>query len=230
MAVSGTTNFSLDITELAEEAFERAGLEVRSGYDLRTLRRSMDLLFREWENRGINLWTVEERQLPLQTGVQTYTLGADIIDLLEHMIRLPTVGATTNQTDYVVSRVSVSTWATRTSKLQRSRPTEIWVNRQRDAPEVTLWPSPDNDDYTLVYWVMRRMNDAGAYTNTGDFPFRFYEAMCAGLALRIAMKKPEAEARIPRLKQDYEQQFMFAAEQDREKADSRFVPRKAYYR
>lgn len=230
MATSGTTNFSLDITELAEEAFERAGLEVRSGYDLRTLRRSMDLLFREWENRGINLWTVEERTLPLQTGVQTYTLGADIIDLLEHMIRLPTTGAATNQTDYVVSRISVSTWATRTSKLQRSRPTEIYIDRQRDAPQVTLWPSPDRGDYTLVYWVMRRMEDTGAYTNTGDFPFRFYEAMCAGLAYRIAMKKPEVANRIPMLKQEYEQQYMFAAEQDREKADSRLVPRRTRYR
>jgi hypothetical protein len=230
MATSGTTSFSLDVIELVEEAYERAGLELRGGYDLRSARRSMDLLFREWENRGINLWTVEERTQALSTGVQTYTLGADIVDLLEHMIRLPITGGTTSQTDYIVSRISVSTWATRTSKLQRSRPTEIYIDRQRDAPQITLWPSPDRDDYTLVYWVMRRMEDAGTYTNTGDFPFRFYEAMCAGLAYRIAMKKREVADRLPMLKAEYEAQYALAAEQDREKADSRFVPRRTYNR
>lgn len=224
MVTSDTATFSLDILEIIEEAHERAGLEVRTGYELSTARRSLNLLLIEWMNRGINLWTVDQRSLDLVRGQVSYVLDADIIDLLDHVIRLPTGLGTANQIDYKITRTSVITYSTRTNKLVESRPTEIYVDRQRDAPEVTMWPVPDNDNYQLIYWCMRRIQDIGEYTNTADLPFRFLDALIAGLAYRIAMKKPEALPRIQDLKGSYEECFRYAAEQDREKADSRFVP------
>ena len=178
------------------------------------------------------MWLVEERTQALTNGDKDYTLGTDIIDLIEHVIRLPnTSGALSNQTDYMISRTSVSTYATRTSKEVTGRPTEIYVDRQRDAPVITLWPVPDDTGYVLVYWVLRRIFDVGAYTNNMDMPFRFLEAMVAGLAYNIALKKPQvADQRIDRLKMAYEEAFQRAAMEDREKADSRFVPHRTYYR
>lgn len=224
MAVSGTTLFDLDAIDMIEEAYERAGLESRSGYDMRTARRSLNLMALEWQNRGINLWTVDERSLALQAGVDRYTLDTDIIDLLEHIIR-QNVGQGAQQIDYQMNRISVSTYATRSNKLTESRPTEIYVNRQRDAPIITLWPVPEDDSYTLVYWVLRRIQDVGAYTNTFDAPERFLPAMTAGLAYYIAMKKPEGQPRLANLKTVYDEQFQWAAEEDREKASVKVQPR-----
>lgn len=221
MATSGTTTFNLDILELIEESFERAGLELRQGYDLATARRSLNILMLEWQNRGINLWTVEQRQIPLVTGQFIYTLGPDIIDLLDHVIRRNTG---VQQIDYQITRISVSTYATRTNKNVRSRPTEIYIDRQRDAPEITLWPVPESDEFILVYWVLRRVEDVGAYGNTMDISPRFIPAIAAGLAYHIAVKKPEAMNRIEMLKGIYEEQFTLAAQQDREKASLQIVP------
>ena len=222
MATSGTTLFELDAVDLIEEAFERAGGESRTGYDMRTARRSLNLMALEWQNRGINLWTVEERTLTLVPGQDRYTLGTDIIDLLEHIIRQ---GVGAQQIDYQMTRISVSTYATRSNKLVQSRPTEIYIDRQRDAPVITLWPVPEDNTYTLVYWIMRRIQDVGAYTNTLDAPERFLPAMAAGLAYYIAMKKPESRQFVPELKRVYDEQFAYAAEEDREKASLMIVPR-----
>ena len=232
MAVSGTTTFNLDIPDLVEEAYERAGLELRSGYDMRTARRSINLMMTDWANRGINMWTVEQRSQTLSDGVATYTLGTDIIDLIEHIIRLPnTTGLLSNQTDYQISRTSVSTYATRTSKEVTGRPTEIYIDRQRDAPTVTLWPVPDNTGYELIYWMLRRIDDVGGYTNTVDLPFRFLEALTSGLAFHIALKRPkDAGPLIDGLETRYETAFARAAMEDRDKADSRFVPHRSYKR
>ena len=222
MAVSGTTDFNLDTLDIIEEAYERAGLESRSGYDIRTAVRSLNLMFQEWGSEGFNLWTVEERSLPLVRGTKTYTLGTDITSILDHIIRRD---INLQQIDYNITRISVSTYARRTVKNVESRPTEIYVDRQRDAPEITLWPVPESDDYTLVYWVLRRINDVGSNVNTMDVPFRFLPAVVAGLAYRIALKRPEVpESRISLLKQLADEAYDTAAGEDREKATFRFVP------
>ena len=232
MKTSGTTTFNLEFTELAEEAWERAGREMRSGYDLRTARRSMNMLTIELANRGINLWTIEQGTVPLVQGTNTYTLPADTIDLLEHVIRT-SPGVQNSQADLNITRISVSTYSTIPNKLVQGRPIQIWIQRLRDAPQVTVWPTPDQGSvgspyYTLVYWRLRRIQDAGAGVETQDVPFRFLPVIASGLAYQIAMKTPELMERVSMLKAEYEQQFELAAGEDREKAAIRFVPRQQF--
>jgi hypothetical protein len=223
MTTSGTTDFNMDFTEIAEEAFERAGREMRSGYDLKTARRSMNLLTIEWQNRGINLWTVEQGSIALTPGTATYNLPADTIDLLEHVIR---TGSGVTQTDISISRISVSTYATIPNKTATGKPIQVWIERLRDNPKINLWPVPDNSiPYTFVYWRLRRIQDAGSGIQTADMNFRFLPCLVAGLAYYIAMKIPEGTERLQILKAAYDEQFDLAAGEDREKASVRFVPR-----
>ena len=223
MTTSGTTAFNMDFAEIAEEAWERAGREMRSGYDLRTARRSMNLLTIEWQNRGLNMWTFEQGTLVLTPGTATYTLPADTIDLLDHVLR---TGSGTTQADLAVSRISISTYATIPNKNSTGRPIQLYVQRLRDAPQVTVWPVPDTTQtYTLVYWRMRRIQDAGNGVETSDVQFRFLPCLVAGLAYYIAMKDPALAERVPMLKAIYDEQFDLAAGEDREKASVRFVPR-----
>jgi hypothetical protein len=222
MATSGTTSFNMDFTEIAEEAWERAGSEMRSGYDLRTARRSMNLLMIEWQNRGINMWTIDEGTVSLTSGTAEYDLPADTIDLMEHVIR---TGTGTNQQDLTISRISVSTYASIPNKNNTGRPIQIWIERLRDNPKFKVWPVPDSDNYTLKYWRMRRIEDAGAGVETSDMTFRFLPCLVAGLAYYISMKVPELAQRAQLLKQDYEEQFLLASQEDREKTPARFVPR-----
>ena len=222
MATSGTTSFNMDFTEIAEEAWERAGSEMRSGYDLRTARRSMNLLMIEWQNRGINMWTIDEGTVSLTSGTAEYDLPADTIDLMEHVIR---TGTGTNQQDLTISRISVSTYASIPNKNNTGRPIQIWIERLRDNPKFKVWPVPDSDNYTLKYWRMRRIEDAGAGVETSDMTFRFLPCLVAGLAYYISMKVPELAQRSQLLKQDYEEQFLLASQEDREKTPARFVPR-----
>jgi len=229
MATSGTATFNLDFTEIAEEAWERAGREMRSGYDLRTARRSMNLMTIEWQNRGINMWTIEEGYVNLVQGTATYDLPADTIDLLEHVIRTG-AGAASTQQDITASRVSVSTYAAIPNKLTQGRPLQLKIARLQPAPQVTLWPVPDQGTalvpyYQLIYWRMRRVEDAGNGVETADISFRFLPALTAGLAYYIAMKVPELMPRIQMLKEAYEEQFNLAAGEDREKSPLRWVPR-----
>jgi len=224
MATSGTTNFGMDFTEIAEEAFERAGREMRSGYDLRTARRSMNLLTIEWQNRGINMWTIDEGFVPLLTGVSTYALPADTIDVLETVVRTG-AGNISTQSDLSITRISVSTYSSIPNKLTQGRPIQMWINRLEAAPEINIWPVPNNDSYTFVYWRMRRIQDAGAGVQTADLTFRFLPCLVAGLAYYIATKIPELMPRLDMLKMQYEEQFRLAAEEDREKTPARFVPR-----
>lgn len=222
MATSGTTSFNMDFTEIAEEAWERAGSEMRSGYDLRTARRSMNLLMIEWQNRGINMWTIDEGEVSLTSGTAEYDLPADTIDLMEHVIR---TGTGTNQQDLTISRISVSTYASIPNKNNTGRPIQIWIERLRDNPKFKVWPVPDSNNYTLKYWRMRRIEDAGAGVETSDMTFRFLPCLVAGLAYYISMKVPELAQRAQLLKQDYEEQFLLASQEDREKTPARFVPR-----
>ena len=218
----------MDFTEIAEEAFERAGREMRSGYDLRTARRSMNLLTIEWQNRGINMWTIEEGTLALVAGQTTpYDLPADTIDLLEHQIRTGNGNAAT-QSDLTISRISVSTYAAIPNKLSQGRPIQLYIERLRDAPKVNVWPIPDNNNYILYYWRMRRIEDAGSGIETADMNFRFFPCLVAGLAYYIALKLPDMVDRVPMLKAVYDEQFELAAGEDREKTSARFVPRIGY--
>jgi len=227
MATSRTTAFNMDFTEIAEEAFERAGREMRSGYDLRTARRSMNLLTIEWQNRGINMWTIDSGTINLVKGQTQYDLPADTIDLLEQQIRTGSGNAAT-QSDLTLSRISVSTYASIPNKLTQGRPIQMYIERLRDAPKVNMWPIPDNNDYVLYYWRMRRIEDAGSGIQTSDMNFRFFPCLVAGLAYYIAMKLPEMTERVPMLKAVYDEQFEMAAGEDREKTSARFTPRIGY--
>ena len=227
MATSGTATFNLDLSEIVEEAFERAGGELRTGYDLRTARRSLNLLFMDWANRGINMFTFEQGTINLVPGTATYNLPTDTVDLLEHVIRTG-AGNPSTQADLTITRISVSTYATIPNKLQQARPIQIWVERL-DTPRVTLWPVPDNSQtYQLVYWRMRRIQDAGDGVNTMDMPFRFIPCMVAGLAYYIALKVPGAIQRLDVLKMQYDEAWQLASGEDHEKAALRFVPRQQF--
>ena len=239
MTTTGTSTFNLDLNDLVEEAFERAGSELRTGYDLRTARRSLNLLTIEWANRGINLWTIEQGQIPLVTGQVVYPLPIDTIDLLDQVIRT-NAGSASNQTDINISRISESTYSTIPNKLTQGRPIQVWINRQSgattptgvNAPTINIWPTPNAPDnqYMFVYWRLRRINDAGDGSNTQDIPFRFLPAMVAGLAYYLSVKIQGTDPnRVMGLKADYEQQFSLASEEDREKASIRFVPRNFSY-
>jgi hypothetical protein len=228
MTTSGTTSFNLDLTEVVEEAFERAGSELRTGYDLRTARRSLNLMFAEWANKGLNMFTYEQGSITLVPGTATYDLPADTVDLLEHVIRTG-AGNTATQADLTITRISVSTYATIPNKLQQARPIQVWIQRLVDNPKITVWPIPDNSQtYTFVYWRLRRIQDAGNGVNTMDLPFRFLPCMVAGLAYHLALKVPGGSERLVILKQQYDEAWDLASSEDREKAAVRFVPRQQY--
>ena len=226
MTTSGTASFSLDVADLIEEAHERCGPgnELRTGYDLRTARRSLNLLTAEWNNRGINLWLIEQGSVPLITGQATYDIPADTIDLLDHVVR---TGTGQNQTDITISRIAEPTYATIPNKNAQGRPIQVWIQRLRDNPKITVWPTPDpSQTYTFVYWRLRRIQDTGTGgTNTMDIPFRFLNCMVAGLAYYLSMKMPVDPTRRAELKMDYEQQLDLAMSEDRDRAPVRFVPR-----
>ena len=310
MTTSSVSAFNLDLSEMVEEAFERAGSEMRTGYDLRTARRSMNLLFADWANRGVNMWTFEQDVITLVQGQPTYALPDDTVDLLEHVIRT-NANSQSNQSDLTITRISVSTYATIPNKLNQGRPIQIWIQRlsaqdsllpgtlqaaitntdtsipitslvnvpnagfvkigteligfneyqaatsttpayllnctrgqgnttaashsvgdliyYSQKQSVTVWPTPDgSQSYQLVYWRMRRLQDAGNGVNTMDVPFRFIPALAAGLAYYIALKVPNGLERLTVLKSQYDEAWNNAAQEDQEKAAVRFVPRQMY--
>jgi hypothetical protein len=222
VASSGSTDFTLELIDAIEEAGERCGVEIRAGHQVRTARRSLNLLLMEWANRGLNLWTLEKHEITLIPGVDTYVLPSDTVDLLETVLR---TGTGTSQTDIVLNRISASVYTTIPNKKSTSRPYQLWVDRQI-TPRVVLWPVPDSSaPYTMVTWRLRRLQDAGTGLNTQDIPFRFLPALIAGLAYHMSMKFPEGLPRVSMLKQQYDEAWMLASDEDREKAPVRFVPR-----
>ena len=228
MATSGTQAFNLDLSEIVEEAFERCGAELRTGYDLRTARRSLNLLFADWANRGINLWTVEQGSITFVPGQATYNLPIYTVDLLEHVIRTGAGNAST-QADLNITRISVSTYATIPNKLTQARPIQVYIDRLSPTPTITVWPTPDNvQTYTFVYWRLRRIEDAGNGVNTMDVPFRFLPCMIAGLASYLSLKVPGGLERAQMLQTQYDAAWDLAAGEDREKAAVRFVPRQMF--
>ena len=307
MSTTGTTAFNLDMNDLIEESFERCGKELRTGYDFRTARRSVNLLTIEWANRGINLWTIEQCSIPMVTGQGVYPLATDTIDILDQVIRTNN-GVQSTQIDINISRISESTYSTLPNKLAQGRPIQVWINRQSgntnpttavldggitstdttitvlniqelastgyiligteviyyantsgnqlincargqnnttavahltaaaisvpQLPSINVWPTPNapGDQYTFVYWRMRRIQDAGTGITTNDIPFRFIPVMVAGLAYYLSQKLLDVDPnRVMMLKADYEQQWDLASSEDREKAASRFVPRNMFY-
>jgi hypothetical protein len=219
MATSGTTNFNLDIADLITEAYERCGMQVQAGYNLRTARRSLDLLFADWANRGLNLWTIEQRTLSLSTGVNTYNLPTDTVDVLSAVVRFSNQGV---NTDITIDRISRAEYLNTPVKSQQARPAQYYVERTIQ-PKLYLYPTPDpSTTYTFVYYAIRRIQDAGDYTNTPDVNFRFLPCLAAGLAYYLALKK--APERITFLKQIYEEEFARAAAEDRERASVYLVP------
>lgn len=213
MATSGTATFDLDAIDIIEEAYEMAGMEARSGYDMRTARRSLNLLMAEWSNRGLNLWTIDSQTASFAAGVGTATLAADTIDVLDVVWR---TGSGSSQQDRMIDRVSVKQWAQITAKNQTGLPAQYWVNRTVP-PVISIWPLPASAG-SIVYYRLRRIEDAGEYSNTMDVPSRFLPAMTAGLAYYLSIKRPELAERIPMLQAEYERQFRLAAEEDRERA------------
>jgi hypothetical protein len=232
---TATTDFNLDLNTIVEEAFERCGAELRTGYDLRTAKRSLSLLLMDWANRGINLWTLEQGTHTLSYNVGTYDLPVDTVDLLDHVIR---TGTGTNQQDINITRISSSTYVSIPNKNATGRPNQLWINRRTGAtgadnvvvhPQFTVWPKPDNTTtWTLYYTRLRRMFDVGNGGNAQDIPFRFLPCMVAGLAYMLSMKIQGAESRTAILKEQYDTAWDLAAGEDREKAAVRFVPRESF--
>lgn len=224
-ATSGVSTFNLSIVDIIEEAYEQAGIELRTGYDVRTARRSLNLLALDWANRGYNLWTIEQGSLNLASGTASYSLPTDTIDLIDFVIR--TTSGSVN-TDITITRIGMPVYASIPNKAAQGRPVQVWVDRQV-SPRVHFWPVPSDSSYTFVYWRMRRMFDAGSYGDLNfDIPTRFLPCLVAGLAYKIALKRPELVERIPLLKTEYEEQWVNAAAEDREKVSLRLVPPAMY--
>ena len=214
MATSGSRDFNLDVGEIIEEAYERCGLEVRTGYDARTARRSLNLMFADWANRGLNLWTVAQGTTDLVQGTSTYTLTADVVGMLEMVLRR-------DGTDYEVERISRGDYLTFPNKTDQGRPSQFYFNRQID-PVITLWQTPENSTDQLIYYYVQRIEDADALVNTTDMPFRFYPCMVAGLSYYLSMKR--APERIQILKAVYEEEFQRAAEEDEDRVPLKLQP------
>ena len=220
MATSGSRDFNIDVGEIIEEAYERCGLEVRTGYDARTARRSLNLMFADWANRGINMWTVAQATITLTQGQSAQTLTADVVDVLEIVLRR-------SNTDFEVERISRGEYATLPNKTTQGRPSQFYFDRQI-LPIINLWAVPENSTDQLVYYYVQRIEDADTLVNTTDMPFRFYPCMVAGLAYYIAMKR--APERIQLLKSVYEEEFQRASDEDEDRVPLKLQPSMQYLR
>lgn len=220
MATSGSKDFELDVADYVEEAFERCGLEVRTGYDLKTAKRSLNLMLAEWANRGLNQWTIKQRTVTMVSGTGNYNLDSDVIDILSIVVRR-------SDTDYALDRISRDTYLSIPSKATTGRPNQFFLDRQI-TPNLKLWPTPDNSTDVVYYDALVRMDDADAYTNTMEVPFRLYPCLAAGLAYYISIKR--APNRVQLLKAMYEEEFERAMAEDRDRASFNVVPQFEYFR
>ena len=220
MTTSGSRDFNLDVAEAIEEAYERIGLEVRTGYDAKTARRSMNLMFAEWANRGLNLWTVATGTTTLTQGTSQYTLAEDVVDVLDMVLRR-------SGTDYEMTRISRGDYLDFPNKTDQGRPSQFYFDRQI-APEITLWQTPENSTDQLVYYYVQRIEDVDSLTNTTGIPFRFYPCMVAGLSYYLAVKR--APERVQMMKSIYEEEFQRAANEDEDKVPLMLTPSIRYLR
>ena len=220
MATSGSRDFELDVADIIEEAYERCGLEVRTGYDAKTARRSLNLMFAEWANRGLNLWTIKQATLTLTKGQSQETLTPDVVDLLEVVLRR-------DGTDFELSRVSRGEYLTIPNKTSEARPSQYYFERKIN-PVINIWATPENSTDQIVYYYVQRIEDADTLTNTTDMPFRFYPCMVAGLAYYLSMKR--APERIQLLKSVYEEEFQRASDEDEDRTPLKLQPSIQYLR
>ena len=220
MAVSDSTNFELDVAEDIEEAFERCGLEVRTGYDLKSAKRSLNLMLAEWANRGLNQWTITQTTQALTSGTATYNLNTNVIDILSVVVRR-------SSTDFAMERISRSTYLGIPTKSTTGRPNQFFLDRQI-TPVLKIWPTPENSTDTIIFDALTRMDDADTFINTMDMPFRFFPCLAAGLAYYISMKR--APNRTQMLKAVYEEEFERAMTEDRDRASFNVVPQYEYFR
>lgn len=220
MTTSGSRDFNLDVAEAIEEAYERIGLEMRTGYDAKTARRSMNLMFAEWANRGLNLWTVVQGTTTVTQGTAQYTLAEDVIDILDMVLRR-------SGTDYEMDRISRSDYLNFPNKTDQGRPSQFYFDRQI-APVINLWQTPENSTDQLVYYYVRRIEDVDTLTNTTGIPFRFYPCMVAGLAYYLAIKR--APERVQMMKSIYEEEFQRAANEDEAKVPLKLQASARYLR
>ncbi len=225
MATSGTATFNPVILEMFEEAYERTGLEMKTGYDVTTARRSFNLLMGELANRGLNMWTFDQESLTLTSPTSSYALPADTVDVLEGTIR-SNVGNAATQSDIVISRVSLSDYMALPNKLTLGRPYQYTIMRETAGPVIYFYQAPDaTQTYTFFYWRLRRIQDAGTSpANTADVPFRFTDAVISGLAYRLASKRREAMSLVPQLKAVYEEALALAQEEDRDRSSVMLTP------
>lgn len=220
MATSGSKDFELDVADYVEEAFERCGLEVRTGYDLKTAKRSLNLMLAEWANRGLNQWTIKQRTVTMVSGTGNYNLGTDVIDILSVVVRR-------SSTDFSLDRISRDTYLSVPNKSTTGRPNQFFLDRQI-TPNLKVWPVPDNSTDVIYYDALVRMDDADAYTNTMDIPFRLYPCLAAGLAYYISIKRQPNRTQM--LKAMYEEEFERAMAEDRDRASFNVVPQFEYFR
>jgi|TARA_R110000787_G_scaffold162078_3_gene275496 hypothetical protein len=220
MTTSNSRDFELDVGEIIEEAYERCGLEVRTGYDARTARRSLNLMFAEWANRGLNLWTVNQETVTLTSGTAAITVSDDVVDILEVIVRR-------SSTDYDITRISRGEYATIANKTTTGRPSQYFFDRQI-TPIINLWPVPENSTDQILYYYVRRIQDADTLVNTTDLPFRFYPCMVAGLSYYLAMKR--APERLQMLKVVYEEEFQRASDEDEGRTPLKLQPSIQYLR
>ena len=220
MAVSCSTDFELDVAEYIEEAFERCGIEVRTGYDLKSARRSLNLMLAEWANRGLNQWTISQSTQALTKGTGNYTLDAGVIDVLSVVVRR-------DGTDFSLDRISRDTYLAIPTKTTEARPSQFFLDRQIQ-PVLKLWPVPENSTDTVIFDALTRMDDADTYVNTVDMPFRFFPCLAAGLAYYISIKRAPNKTQL--LKAVYEEEFERAMTEDRDRASFKVVPQFEYFR
>ena len=220
MTTSGSTDFELDVADYIEEAFERCGLEVRTGYDLKTAKRSLSLMLAEWANRGLNQWTIEQRSFTTTQGTSETALGTDVIDILSVIVRR-------SGTDFAIDRLSRDEFLNIPNKTTQGRPTQFFLDRQI-TPNLKIWPTPENSTDVVIYNALTRVQDADTQVNTLEVPFRFYPCLAAGLAYYIAMKR--APQRLQLLKAVYEEEFERAMTEDRDRASFNVVPQYEYFR
>ena len=220
MAVSGSKNFELSVDDYIEEAYERCGLQSRTGYDLRTAKRSLNLMLSEWANRGLNQWTIEQRTQTVAENDTEYDLGTDVIDILSASVRRSSV-------DYSLSRISRDSYLGIANKTTTGRPTQFFLDRHI-TPNLKIWPAPENSTDVIYYDALTRIQDADTAVNTLEVPFRFYPCLTAGLAYYLAVKKvPE---RVQMLKVIYEEEFERAMGEDRDRSSFTVTPQYAYFR
>jgi|TARA_R110001583_G_scaffold160339_1_gene312236 hypothetical protein len=225
MATSGTTAFNLDISDIMEEAYDLCGLELRSGYSYRGARRALNLVFLEWQNKGLNLWTVEQGLSTLVAGTSSYTVESSTLDIVDVFIRTD-AGNVDNQFDQRLNRISRTEYNHQASKLTQSKPTQFYVDKDDDAVKIVLWATPDSaETYTLVYDYVKRIEDVGVVaSNNADVPTRYLPCLTYALAYNLACKSPESQQRVPMIRQRYMELWDEASDADREKASVRFVP------